>query len=209
MALPSQTADPVLGERFEEALAFTVRLHRLQARKGGRIPYVGHLLGVCSLVIEAGGNEDMAIAALLHDAIEDQIVARPDIREEIRERFGEHVRAIVEACTDTIDPTGGRGAADWQQRKRDYISRLAHEPPETLIVSLADKLYNADAIRRDYIALGEELWRRFSANREEVLWYYRSLADRFNELEATRGTPMAVELTSVVADLQARMGERR
>lgn len=202
------TADPLLGERFQKALAYTVEVHHEQSRKGGHVPYVGHLLGVCSLVIEAGGSEDMAIAALLHDTIEDQLHSRPRIREEILERFGGSVLAIVESCTDTIDPTE-RGGADWRSRKDAYIARLRHEPPETLIVSLADKLHNADAVRRDYIAHGESLWDRFHADAEGVLWYYRSLSERFNELEATRGTPMALELAGIVADLHERVAHAR
>ncbi len=151
----SESADPVLGERFEQALQFAATTHRTQLRKGSNVPYVGHLLGVCSLVIEDGGSEDEAIAALLHDAVEDQGGGR--MLEDIRVRFGDHVAAIVDACSDRVESP----KPPWKERKAAYLEHLEHQPRAVLRVSLADKLFNARAILRDHLVVGEELWSRF------------------------------------------------
>jgi hypothetical protein len=188
-----QASDHVLGERFERALQFAAMTHRAQVRKGSDIPYVGHLLGVCSLVIEDGGSEDEAIAALLHDAAEDQGGER--MLGEIRERFGIQVADIVAACSDTFETP----KPPWRERKQAYIEHLDGEPEPVLRVSLADKLFNARAILRDYLTVGEELWDRFRSGRDGQLWYYRQLSDRFNVLLPGR---MAVELTEVVDELE-------
>jgi (p)ppGpp synthase/HD superfamily hydrolase len=150
--------------RFEAALTYAAHLHRDQTRKGTDIPYVGHLLGVASLVIEDGGSEDEAIAGLLHDAVEDQGGA-PRL-EDIRTRFGEGVAAIVAGCTDahTIPKL------PWRQRKEAYLAHLREATADVLRVSAADNLYNARAILEDYRALGEALWPRFSEGRDEILW---------------------------------------
>ena len=130
----------ILSTRFEEALVFAAQLHREQTRKGTTIPYIAHLLGVASIVLEYGGDEDEAIAALLHDAIEDQGGA--STREEIRRRFGETVVAIVNGCTDAeVIPK-----PPWRARKEDYIAHMAHASPSVRLVSAADKLHNARAI---------------------------------------------------------------
>ncbi len=183
----------MLGERFERALGFAARTHRTQVRKGRSIPYVGHLLGVCSLVIEEGGGEDEVIAALLHDAAEDQ--GGEDILREIREAFGDDVAAIVEACSDTMEEP----KPPWRQRKEAYLAHLAEQPDSVLLVSLADKLFNARAILRDYLDVGDELWRRFRAGRDGQLWYCRELADAFGRLAPGR---MASELADVVDELE-------
>jgi (p)ppGpp synthase/HD superfamily hydrolase len=191
--LDSQRSRPtVLGERFEDALRFAAVTHRTQARKGSGIPYVGHLLGVCSLVIEDGGSEDEAIAALLHDAAEDQGGER--MLAEIRTRFGDHVADIVAACSDTFETP----KPPWQQRKQIYIDHLDRQPEAVLRVSLADKLFNARAVLRDYLLVGDDVWSRFRAGRDGQLWYYRQLADRFAKLLPGR---MAVELAEVVDEL--------
>ncbi len=182
-----------LGERFEQALQFAAATHRTQVRKGSGIPYVGHLLGVCSLVIEDGGSEDEAIAALLHDAAEDQ--GGEPMLEEIRERFGEHVAEIVAACSDTFESP----KPPWRERKETYVEHLGDQPAPVLRVSLADKLFNARAILRDYLLVGENIWTRFHAGRDGQLWYYRQLAERFNTLLPGR---MAVELSEVVDELE-------
>jgi tetratricopeptide (TPR) repeat protein len=182
---------PILGERFEDALAFAARVHRNQRRKGGEIPYVGHLLGVCSLVIEDGGTEDEAIAALLHDAVEDQ--GGDAMLGQIRERYGPAAADIVLACSDTTQTP----KPPWRERKEAYLAHLDDAPISVLRVSLADKLYNARAILRDYELDGERVWERFnrSAGRDGQLWYYDELAARFGELYPS---PMATELRQVV-----------
>jgi (p)ppGpp synthase/HD superfamily hydrolase len=190
---PSESFEPVLGERFERALQFAVAAHRTQVRKGSGIPYVGHLLGVCSLVIEDGGSEDEAIGALLHDAVEDQGGQR--MLDDIRVRFGNHVAAIVEACSDTIDSP----KPPWQARKDAYLKHLDHQSESVLRVSLADKLFNARAILRDYRVHGEKIWERFRSGRDGQLWYYRQLADRFSALVPG---PMASDLSDVVDELE-------
>ena len=189
----------VLGERFEQALQFAATTHRTQARKGSGIPYVGHLLGVCSLVIEDGGDEDEAIAALLHDAAEDQGGER--MLDEIRRRFGDRVAGIVAACSDTFESP----KPPWRARKECYLEHLGRQPESVLRVSLADKLFNARAILRDYLLVGDELWVRFRSGRDGQLWYYRELADRFMTLLPGR---MASELAAVVDDLEQAVDVR-
>jgi (p)ppGpp synthase/HD superfamily hydrolase len=183
----------MLGDRFEQALQFATATHRTQRRKGSGIPYVGHLLGVCSLVIEDGGTEDEAIGALLHDAAEDH--GGQAMLDEIEARFGARVATIVEGCTDTLESR----KPPWCDRKRAYIEHLGCQPESVLRVSLADKLFNARAILRDHLEVREQLWTRFKAGREGQLWYYRQLADRFSELLPGR---MAEELNEVVAELE-------
>ncbi len=186
-------AGPRLGKRFEEALAFAAEKHRTQVRKGSGVPYIGHLLGVCSLVIEDGGDEDEAIAALLHDAAEDQ--GGEKTLAEIRDRFGDAVADIVLACSDTLEEPKPK----WRARKEAYLEHLEHQPEPVLHVSLADKLFNARAILRDYLLVGEELWTRFKSGRDGQLWYYRELADVFARLLPGR---MSSELTEVVHALE-------
>ncbi len=183
------------SERFDDALVFAADAHRDQRRKGRETPYIGHLLGVCSLVIENGGSEDEAIAALLHDAVEDQ--GGPAMAERIRERFGDTVVRIVLACTDTDETP----KPPWRARKEAYIAHVKEAAPDELRVSLADKLHNARAILRDHIEIGDEVWGRFTASHEESIWYYRTLADLF--LRRAPG-PMASELDEVVTTLERR-----
>ena len=196
----------ILSERFEDALALAASAHRNQRRKGSEIAYVGHLLGVCALVIEEGGNEDEAIAALLHDVVEDQ--GGKSRLEEIRERFGDRVATIVRACSDRIgddghDPTE-QGKDAWRARKEEYLEHLEHQPPEVLIVSLADKLYNARAISRDYTEIGEALWPRFTGERDGTVWYYRSLSEKFSRLLPT--CRMSRELEQITSSLAEEVG---
>ena len=197
MTTPASPSSSVLGERFEQALPFAAETHRTQVRKGSGIPYIGHLLGVCSLVIEDGGSEDEAIAALLHDAAEDRGGER--MLTEIRTRFGDHVADIVAAYSDTFQTP----KPPWQERKQTYIDHLDGQPEAVLRVSLADKLFNARAILRDYLVVGDDLWDRFKAGRDEQLWYYRELADRFSHLLPGR---MAVDLSDVVDELERVTG---
>jgi len=171
--MPERQDRALFGERFDRALLMAAQVHREQVRKGSNIPYIGHMLGVCSLIIEEGGSEDEAIAGLLHDAVEDQGDER--MLEEIRREFGENVASIVLACSDTtLEPK-----PPWRERKEAYLEHLPHEPDSVLLVSLADKLFNARAILRDYRKVGDELWTRFRAGRDDQLWYYRALSDIF------------------------------
>jgi GTP pyrophosphokinase len=155
---------PELSERFEQALTFAVRRHSGHTRKGTDIPYVSHLLAVAGLVLEHGGGETEAIAALLHDAVED----RKATLDEIRGRFGAEVAHIVAGCSDTDEfPKPA-----WKERKLAHIAHLATADPSTRLVSAADKLHNARAILADYRQVGDRLWERFNAGKEETLWYY-------------------------------------
>jgi GTP pyrophosphokinase len=170
------TDDPLLTDRFDEALVYAARHHRRQLRKGGRIPYVAHLLAVAAIVLEMETTEDEAIAALLHDVIEDGGGMTAHV--EITERFGPDVARIVLANSDST--TGEFEKAPWHDRKREYLASIAHERPDELRVSLADKLHNARSIVQDHRAVGDELWSRFSTgSAEDVRWYYRGLADAF------------------------------
>ena len=183
----------VLSERFEEALRFAIRLHAKQIRKGTTIPYVAHLLSVAGIAIEYGADEDEAIAALLHDAIEDQGGAA--IRDEIRQRFGDKVVDIVNGCTDAeIFPK-----PPWQARKEAYIAHLRDASPSVRLVSAADKVHNIQTIIKDYRATGNTLWGRFKGGKEGTLWYYRSLVSTFRE---GGSTPIIEELDRLVTELE-------
>jgi GTP pyrophosphokinase len=186
-----------LGDRFERALIYAIRLHRVQRRKGSGTPYAAHLLGVASLVLEDGGSEDEAIAALLHDAAEDQGGrARLD---DIEREFGAHVAHIVDGCTDThISPK-----PPWRPRKEAYVAELASHDASVRRVSLADKLYNARAILLDYRSLGDDLWERFDPASDQ-LWYYRALVSAFRE---TTQSPLVDELDRVVTELEHAIGK--
>lgn len=193
----AESAAPlILGEKFEEALLYAARHHREQPRKGTRIPYVAHLLQVAGLVLEAGGDEELAIAALLHDAIEDAPSGvAPRVRQEIRERFGERVLQVVEGLTDADT----QPKPPWRKRKETYLEHLKREAtPEVLLVSSADKLHNARAILRDLRELGPALWKRFAGGKEGTLWYYRALAEAYRE---AGGTPLSEDLESVVREI--------
>jgi (p)ppGpp synthase/HD superfamily hydrolase len=185
----------MLSARFEEALAFAARLHREQVRKGSGVPYVAHLLATASLALEHGADEDEAIAALLHDAVEDQ--GGPAIRREIERRFGPRVATIVDECSDTDqDPK-----PPWRERKETYLAHLAGVSRAALLVTACDKLHNARSILADYDRLGEDLWERFSGGREGTLWYYRSVVD---VLAGVFDAPVMDELRETVAQLEER-----
>lgn len=180
----------MLSDRFDEALAYASRLHRDQRRKGTDIPYVSHLLSVAALVLEHGGNEDQAIAGLLHDAAEDQ--GGQKTLDQIRRRFGENVATIVADCTDAW----GEPKPEWHQRKKAYIEMLPEKSSASLLVSLADKTHNARAILHDYRHIGDDLWKRFSGGKEGTVWYYQTLSAFY--AEALPG-PLASELERTVA----------
>jgi GTP pyrophosphokinase len=183
------------GERFEEALKYAARLHRAQLRKGTNTPYVTHLLAVAAVVGENGGREDEVIAALLHDAVEDQGGATT--REEIRRRFGDAVAEIVDHVSDTdVFPK-----PPWRERKEAYVAGVREAPRSARLVSAADKLHNARSILKDLRAEGDAVWRRFTATKEETLWYYRALVDAFG---ASGGLEELVgELDEVVGKLES------
>ncbi len=181
-----------LTPRFDEALLFAVELHRNQERKGSRVPYVGHLLGTAATVIHFGGSEDQAIAALLHDAVEDQ-GGRPTL-EKIREKFGPAVAEIVDGCTDSYEEP----KPDWRPRKEQYIARIATKGPEVRLVSAADKLDNARAIVADLRVHGTGLWNRFTGG-SASLWYYRALVDAFR---TAGGGPIVDELDAAVDEME-------
>lgn len=164
----------MLSVRFDHALVFASNLHRDQVRKGTNIPYISHLLSVAALVIEHGGTEDQAIAALLHDAAEDQ--GGEEILTQIERNYGPLVAEIVSDCTDAwVEPK-----PDWWTRKRAYLAGLPKKPMHSQLVSLADKVHNAKAISADLAQIGERLWDRFNAKREGTLWYYGALSDHFS-----------------------------
>jgi GTP pyrophosphokinase len=190
-----------LTPAFEDALVYATRLHASQARKGSDTPYVSHLLSVCALVLEFGGSNEQAIAALLHDAIEDQAHGFPDrLRNEIGRRFGDEVLSIVEACTDTDEEP----KPDWKTRKERYIDRLRRENSSIALVALADKLHNARTMLADYRVLGDELWSRFNAKHEDQVWYLRAVADA---VEDRVPRAMLAELAEIVERLKAPPGE--
>lgn len=171
--MSESTEAPFLTERFDEALAYASHLHRRQTRKGSGIPYVSHLLAVAAIALENGADEDQAIAALLHDAVEDQ-GGLPQL-EAIRARFGESVAQIVADCTDAHEEP----KPDWHPRKEAYIASLAGKPARSLAVSLADKTHNAAAINADLRSVGEAVWSRFTGGKGGTLWYYCALATAF------------------------------
>lgn len=183
----------MLTERFERALILATRLHRDQRRKGSGVPYVSHLLAVCGLTLDYGGGEDEAIAALLHDAIEDQggAVARDQIYSE----FGERVTEIVERCTDTDEWP----KPPWRARKEAYVGHVAEASPSVRLVSACDKIHNARSLVMDYRICGEALWSRFTGGRDGTLWYYRAMVGALRE--AGPGE-VVNELDRVVTELE-------
>jgi (p)ppGpp synthase/HD superfamily hydrolase len=175
-------AATALTDRFDRALLYATHVHGGQVRKGTRTPYIAHLLAVSATVLEYGGSEDMAIAALLHDAAEDQ-GGEPRLSD-IRNRFGNRVADIVRDCSDSlVDTSAGQKKEPWETRKKRYIEHLSRVDEETLLVSLSDKVHNARSILRDLRnpQIGEAIWDRFKPAKEETLWYYRELADAFRK----------------------------
>jgi (p)ppGpp synthase/HD superfamily hydrolase len=190
----------MVGRKFDRALQFAVEVHRYDPRKGTEVPYVAHVLGVCSLVLEEGGSEIQAIAALLHDTAEDH--GGQKTLDKIQADFGPDVMKIVKACSDTLATRKPK----WRPRKERYLKRLAREPESVLLVSLADKLYNARAITRDYRICGERLWKRFKTGRDDQLWYYRRLRDTFAQrLPSCR---MTGELAAAIGQLEELIAAR-
>jgi (p)ppGpp synthase/HD superfamily hydrolase len=188
--------------RLAAALDYARGLHDYQVRKGTTIPYIAHLLAVTALVIEHGGDEHQAVAALLHDAIEDQ-PREGRTREEIEKKFGERVLQIVLGCTDADT----KPKPPWRERKEAYVAHLATAPLEVRLVAAADKLHNARAILADYRRLGERLWNRFNAKRDDQLWYYRSIVTALRGGEGAGAiSDLVNKLDEVVQALEAEVG---
>ena len=190
---PRSLKPPPLGPRLQRAFRYAAEKHDGQTRKQTAVPYLSHLMAVASLVLEAGGDEDMAIAALLHDVVED-CGGMPRLCE-VRKKFGPRVGKIVEGCTDSF----GEPKPEWVERKKDYLHELKDADAETRLVSASDKLHNVRTILADYRQDGETIWKRFSGKKEGTLWYYRALSDEYQRRGSNRITR---ELEIAVAELE-------
>jgi (p)ppGpp synthase/HD superfamily hydrolase len=189
-----------LGPRFLRAFNFAAEKHAGQTRKASTTPYIAHLMGVASLLLEFGGDEDMAIAALLHDVVED--CGGAPMLKEVRRKFGSRVAKIVDGCTDSdADPK-----PPWRERKETYLRHLQTADADTRLVSAADKLNNVRSILSDYREVGESIWARFNGGREGTLWYYRALLQEFLWRKPNR---LVRELELAVRELEARAKMRR
>jgi (p)ppGpp synthase/HD superfamily hydrolase len=182
-----------LGPRFLKAFLFAAERHKGQVRKASTTPYLAHLMGVTSLALEYGGDEDMAIAALLHDVVED--CGGVPMLKEVKRRFGTRVAKIVEGCTDSY----GDPKPPWRERKENYLLHLKDADVETRLVSAADKLNNVRSILSDYREVGESIWDRFNGRREGTLWYYRALV---REFERDKPNRLIRELALAVRELE-------
>ena len=186
-----------LSARFDEAFTYAHEIHAEQTRKGQSSPYIGHLMGVASIVLDDGGNEDEAIGALLHDAAEDHGGrARLD---EIRARFGDPVARIVEDCTDSWETP----KRPWMERKLAYVEHARTLPPSSLRVAAADKVHNAYAILRDLRNVGDEVWTRFNAPADDVIAYYEGMVRALREAGGGR---LVDELDRIVKGIQREIG---
>jgi len=196
---PPQLRPPHLGPRLQRAFRYAAEKHAGQARKQTAVPYLSHLMAVASLVLEAGGDEDMAIAALLHDVVED-CGGMPRLRE-VRKQFGPRVAKIGEGFTDSI----GEPKPELMERKKDYLREVKYANVETRLVSASDKLHNVRTILADYRRDGEAIWTRFSGRKEGTLWYYRALSDEYRRRSPNRITR---ELEIAVAELERAVGKK-
>ncbi|MGD2157487.1 MAG: HD domain-containing protein [Anaerolineales bacterium] len=196
----NENGDPIkgsptstLGDRFESALLFALRLHSNQTRKGTSVPYISHLMSVSSLVLESGGSEDEAIAALLHDSVEDQ--GGIATLEKIRLKFGNRIAEIVDGCTDSYTIP----KSPWKSRKKAYLEKLDRASVEVHRVSLADKLHNARSLLRDLRIFGEPVWNKFSGGKTGTLWYYHELIKTYKKIGSNW---MIDELENVVKQIE-------
>ena len=193
-----------LSLRFDNALQLAHEIHRHQVRKDGTVPFIAHVLGVASIVLDYGGTEEQAIAALLHDTLEDadpQAWPTGALERQLEARFGPAVLAIVRDCTDTTE----HPKPNWLGRKLAYVQHVAQAPESSLLVSAADKLHNVRGIARGYADVGDEVWSRFKATRAQTLGYYRGLADIFVvRLQST----LAADLDMAVSALEDTVGQR-
>jgi len=187
-----------LGDRFASALRYAHEIHRSDTRKGSSTPYVSHLLAVCALVLEDGGDEDEAIAALLHDTIEDH--ADEVTRVDLEARFGTRVAEMVVACTDTPPDYRGGEKPPWRERKEAYVARLRGKKYPGCRLALADKLHNLRTTVTDYRRQGDGIWKKFNAGKEDQLWYHGALVEAFREAGATG--PLAEEFERCVTELR-------
>jgi len=188
-----------ISTRFRQALDYTCELHAEHARKGSDVAYISHLLGVVSLAIEYGASEDEAIAALLHDAVED--CGGAETCQAIREKFGEEVTRIVMACSDTDEIP----KPPWKERKEQYLAHLQGEDSSVRLVSCCDKIHNLRSILSDYRESGDEVFHRFKAGKEGTLWYYQQLSLIFNALGPERpARDLAATLESLQEEIKAR-----
>jgi len=191
----------LLSDRFTRAVEYARTLH-IERRKGTEIPYMAHLLGVASLVMGESGRvdfpvtEDMVIAALLHDTVEDHGGA-PRLKD-VEFNFGANVARMVEALSDTLAEDAFQ-KEKWEVRKKTYVDRLRDGPPDVQLISAADKLYNAQSILTDYRRIGDEIWRRFKRGRDEQLWYFHELLKVFRN---SAGNEIVDELERVVGELE-------
>jgi (p)ppGpp synthase/HD superfamily hydrolase len=190
---------PALGIRLQRAFRYAAEKHTGQTRKQTAVPYLSHLMAVASLVLEAGGDEDMAIAALLHDVVED-CGGMPRLLE-VRRQFGSRVAKIVEGCTDSF----GDLKPEWMERKKNYLRELKDADVETRLVSASDKLHNVRTILTDYRKDGDDVWKRFSGKKDGTLWYYRALSDEYQRRKPNRVTR---ELAIAVAELERAVGDK-
>ncbi len=187
----------ILTDRFDQAVAFAREVHHGQYRKGTRVPYLSHPMGVASLVLEYEGDEDEAIAGLLHDVLED---GGAHLAPVIETRFGARVLTMVRECSDAV-PQKGEAKPPWKERKLAYIASLEHKTRSALLVTACDKLHNLTAMVRDYRRHGDALWTRFTASAEETRWYYGEMATRLEALKA----PPAPDLRTRLAALDRLM----
>jgi (p)ppGpp synthase/HD superfamily hydrolase len=190
-----------LTDRFTRAVDYARHLH-IERRKGTSIPFMAHLLGVASLVMGEVGqvafpvNEDMVIAALLHDAVEDH-GGEPRLRD-IEANFGTHVARMVEGLSDSLVEDASN-KEPWEKRKADYIERLCNEPANVKLISAADKLYNARTMLDEYRTVGAQVWDRFKRGRNEQIWYFNEVLKIF---KASGRNRIVDELGRVVAELE-------
>ncbi len=191
---PTKKGHPMLTDRIAQALALAVEAHDGQKRKGTAIPYIAHPMAVASIALEHGADEEQAMAALLHDAVED---GGAHYAQRIRAAFGDRVADIVQGCTDGVPDASGI-KEKWKPRKERYIAHLQHASDDVLLVSGSDKLHNARAIVEDLLTIGPAVFDRFSASKAQTLWYYETLAGVFTR----RGTPVAKALNDTVRRMQ-------
>ncbi len=198
-----------LSSRFDAAFLYAHRLHGEQRRKGTGIPFLAHVMAVAALVLEHGGDEDQAVAALLHDTVEDH-PRGGRTSAEIREQFGARAHEIVLALTDS-DPEAPDGAAKapWRARKEAYLRHLAGVPADVLLVAAADKLHNARAILEDYREAGDAIWSRFAAGKDDQRWYYAQLVAALREASGGAHERLIEELTRTVGALETLIASPR
>jgi (p)ppGpp synthase/HD superfamily hydrolase len=195
-----------LSAKFERALVFAFESHHGQMRKGSPTPYISHPLAVAALVMEHGGTEDQAIAALLHDVLEDCGVAES----ELEERFGADVARLVADCSDWQGPAGAK-KPPWRERKEAYIAHIPDAKRESLLVAASDKLHNARTIVHDARHYGDQIWKRFSAEPPAIAWYYReALAALRKRLTASAAERALIdELSKAVRELETALPKKK